>query len=483
VLEGTIRWDRGGEGHGRVRITPQLIRVKDDLHLWGDRFDHVLDDIFGVQSDIATRVIEGLSVSLLNPERRSIENRPTDDMNAYQAYLLGTHYLHGDTEESSQRLTIEMLERAVEFDPAFALAHAMLSRAHSRLYHYRFDFSEERLEKARLSAERAFELLPAAPEVHLALGYYYYWGQREYDLALDEFSSVLGSQPNNPEGLEALFYLYRRTGRWQDALQSIERIRRFDPQSYSAAWHAHDTYQFVRDYESAEMAFRRAMELAPDRHEAYSDGAWTFALWDGSTRRARLLLESAPIQNSRRMEYTAILLDLFDRDYQAALSRAESVSDEGISLQLWFVPKDLIRCLCLPEIGRIDEGIQACEKAVDSLREKITEAPHDHRLHIALGHALVLLGRDEEAIRAGELGASLMPISKDAMDGTFQSIELAKIYAQAGRLGQALDLIDELLSIPCGLSTGLLRLDPVWDPIRDHPRFQEILEKYDVAAN
>ena len=129
VLEGTIRWDRAGEGHGRVRITPQLIRVADDSHLWSERYDRVLKDIFTVQSDIAEQVIDQLQATLLEPERRAVDARPTDNMEAYQAYLLGIQYCWISTEERHLRLAVEMLERAVELDPEFAVAHAALCEA------------------------------------------------------------------------------------------------------------------------------------------------------------------------------------------------------------------------------------------------------------------------------------------------------------------------------------------------------------------
>ena len=479
MLEGTIRWDRSGEGHGRVRITPQLIKVADDSHVWSERYDRVLEDIFTVQSDIAEQVLNQLQATILEPERRLIEARPTDNMEAYQAYLLGVQYFVGGTEEWEQRLAAEMLERAVELDPEFAVAHAMLSEAHSRLYHYRFDFTSERLNMARMSAEDAMKLRPDLPEGHRALGYFYYWGHRDYDRALEHFAASAEGLPNDANLLGGIFYVSRRQGRWHDAVQALDRWRQLDPQAYSLAWHAHDTHQLMRNFERAEEELRRAIGIAPNRHEVYCDGAWTYFLWDGTTDRAWRLLESAPSLESRRIEYTTLQLDMFDRNPESALARLQDVPGDGFSLQLWFVPRDLLECMCLFQMNEVRRGELACESVVKFLNNKIEERPHDHRLHIALGHALALLGQREAAVRAGEHGADLIPISKDALDGGYQAIELAKIYTRVGRIDKALDLIDELLSIPCSLSIGLLRLDPVWDPLRDHPRFQALLEEYE----
>ena len=186
---------RGETGHGRVRITPQLIRVADDSHLWSERYDRVLEDIFTVQSDIAVQVIDQLQATLLEPERRAVEARPTDNMEAYQAYLVGFQYFYTSIEERYLRLAVEMLERAVELDPEFAVAHAVLSEATLHALSLRYDFTPERLEKARSSAERALALQPDLPEGHRALGWYYYFGPRDYDRALEEFASPRSSCP------------------------------------------------------------------------------------------------------------------------------------------------------------------------------------------------------------------------------------------------------------------------------------------------
>jgi serine/threonine-protein kinase len=153
---------------------------------------------------------------------------------------------------------------------------------------------------------------------------------------------------------------------------------------------------------------------------------------------------------------------------------------DTLEIQIVYLPADLVDCMCLAEVGQRQAVVTACSSAAEGIEREIAARPHDYRLHIALGHALAILGRTEEAVRAGEHAVELMPISKDALEGSDQAIELAKIYARVGEVDKALDLIDELLSIPSLLSVGLLRLDPAWDPLRDDPRFQTLLETYDV---
>ena len=243
------------------------------------------------------------------------------------------------------------------------------------------------------------------------------------------------------------------------------------------------TYRFLRDYSKAEEEMRRAIAIAPDLPDAYYGGALSYVLWDGSTDRARRLLGSAPSLESPNIAYLRLLLDLFDRKPESVLARLEEGPVDVFIIQDWYAPRELFECMCLSGMGEGQRASETCKSAVERLEREIEaralDQP-DHRLFVALGHALALLGRNEEAVRAGEQAVELAPISIDALEGADQAIELAKIYSRVGEADKALDLIDELLSIPCDLSVGLLRLDPVWDPLRDHPRFRALLEKYEA---
>jgi serine/threonine-protein kinase len=480
VLEGTIRWDRVEEGNGRVRITPQLIRVADDSHLWSERYDRVLEDVFFVQSDIAQQVVAYLQATLLEPERRAIEIRPTENMEAYQAYLAGVRYWWMSTQEDHMRLALEMLERAVELDPGFAVAHAALSQVNSGLYHFRFDFTTKRLDMAKESAELALQIEPGLPEGHRALGFYFYWGLRDYYRALDELAVAEKRLPNDAAVLMAFQAIAKRQGRWDDALETLNHWKGIDPQSYIAALNSAVVYRTLRLFESSETEIRRAITIAPDRTNAYLAGFFNYLAWDGSTDRAHRLLETAPGPHSLYIDYAYLLLDLYNRQPESALVRLNETAIDTFVFQGSIEPKDLLRCLCHSQMDDRRSAEAACESAIDELTRELEERPHDHRLHIALGHAYALQNRSEEAERAGEHAVKLVPISRDAEEGSQQAIELAKIYSRVSETEKALDLIEELLSIPSYLSVGLLRLDPVWDPLRDDPRFETLLEKYEV---
>ena len=216
VLEGTVRW-AGGDGMNRIRITPQLIRVADDSYLWAETYDRVLDDVFEIQSEIAQEVTRGLGVTLGKGKKGPVGARPTDNLEAYQAYLRGRYWASRPhfTYENWER-SMRAFERAVELDPTFALAHAELARGHALVRYFRHDLSPERLEVAARSAQRASELAPGDPRVHLDLGYYRLWAHRDIEGAMAEFERAAAEMTGSAEILEAMADLYIVQGRWKE---------------------------------------------------------------------------------------------------------------------------------------------------------------------------------------------------------------------------------------------------------------------------
>jgi TolB-like protein len=212
VLEGSVRWQPGAEGKKLVRITPQLIKVSDDSHVWADVYEEESAEIFRIQSDIAGQVAQALDVTLQGPERRSLEAKPTENLEAYDYYLRGNDYADRSPDTEQQRLAVEMFRKAVAVDPAFAGAWARLSKSLTRLYFNLDDPSPQRLADAKEAADTALRLAPDLPEAHLALGYYYYWGLRDYDRALQEFAIARKGQPSNAELEEAAGFVQRRQG-------------------------------------------------------------------------------------------------------------------------------------------------------------------------------------------------------------------------------------------------------------------------------
>ena len=481
VLEGTVRWARQAEGSGRVRITPQLIRVADDTHLWADSYERLLDDIFAVQSEIAEAVVGQLGVALLPGEQRAIAARPTQSMEAHQAYLRGLeYYWDPDDTKESYELAVRMFERAVGHDPAFVAAHSLLSEAHSALYLLAYDRSPERLEAAREAALRALELDPDSPEGHRALGSYHSWGHRDYQQALEEYSLAARRLPNDSLIVAGIGWVRRRQGRFDEAIAGLEKALELDPRNAYSAKDLALTYQFIRHYPEADRYYDLSISLAPDQVEAYRLKARNHIVWKGSLGLARVTLERTPRVDVPAYFGMWVWLERYERDYQAALDRLAAAPDGVFAGWLWsewkpMVEGDLYSLLNQPERARA-----SYEAARVLLEKRAKETPQDHETRDFLGYVYAGLGRKADAIREARKAVELLPVSKDAFDGVGAVWTLAAVYTMVGEQDAAIDQLEYLLSIPSWLSAWDLRLDPHWDPLRDHPRFQALLEKYDV---
>ncbi len=484
VLEGTVRWDRSAEGESRVRVTPQLIRVSDDTHLWSESYDRVLEDIFGVQSDIAGQVIEQLGITLLEPERWALEARPTENLDAYQAYLRGQDYSSRDMySEENWQLVIKMFERAVELDPTFAAAYAALSVAHSQLINLGVDRTQTRLAMAKEAVDKALALKPELPEAFLALGYYYYWGLREYDKALEAFAVAGEGLPSENAVLEATAWIRRRQGHWEEALDLAKRAFHLSPRDGELARELGNIYGALHKHAKANEYYDRSIALAPDQQAAYFYKARSYWFGWGDTKKARSVLEAMPERINQISAFIWIWQEILERNYQAALDRLTSQPYEIFELQFVLLPKELLTGLIYICTGQSERARRAFESALIPLEKKAAERPDDARVHSALGLVYAYLGRKEEALREGKLGVELYPVSKDAMNGPSHVESLALIYMLIGDHEAALNEVEYLLSIPSGLYAPLLRIDPRWDPLRDHPRFQRLLEQYSEAGS
>ncbi|MFB0553857.1 MAG: protein kinase [Phycisphaerae bacterium] len=479
ILEGTVQRERPSDPTSRVRIIPQLIKASDDTHVWAQTYDNDMSEVFQVQSDLAERVAQALDITLLEPERKALASRPTQNMEAYDYYLRGNDYFHRSFEEKDFRIAIQMYEKAVELDPTFALAYAQLSRAHSWMYWFYHDRSDARITMTKQAVDKAFQLNPELPEAHLALGHYYYHGYLDYDRALEQFAIARKSQPNNSELLSFIGYVQRRQGKFQQAVANLKKASKLDPRYGRLVVEIGDTYMLLRNYLEAERYFNRAISLAPDVPGFYDKKAWLYLRWEGSTEKARAVLEEA-LENIKSTENFEIVdclvdIDVFDGNYQEALDRL-SLKSEDIDNQFRFFPNSLRCSLIYRYMNKNELAKKYYDEARSILESRIQQRPEDARLHSSLGIAYAGLGRKEDAIREGKLAVEMLPVSKDAWRGCHRVKDLARLYVMVGEFDAAIDQLESLLSRPGEMSIPLIRLDPAWDPLRDHPRFKKLIE-------
>jgi serine/threonine protein kinase/tetratricopeptide (TPR) repeat protein len=480
ALEGTVRWERSGEGHGRVRITPQLIKVADDSHLWSDRYDRAIESVFEVQSDIAGQVVERLHVSLLKPEQDAIDARPTDNPEAYEAFLRAQHHIQTNEYDQSQ-LAVMMYKRAVELDPEFAIAWAHLGRLHAYVYFTGWDRTPERRAAAKQAVERALALDTASAEGRWAQGYYHYYCERDFQRALEEFDQALEVRPYDLDSLKGRAFILRRQERWEESNSAFERILESSPRDFLAIHEFATNLNLVRDFRRAEEYVNMEISLRPDLADGYI-AKYYLLFGQGRFSEARAVIEELPI-DSPFLNVQRIYLDIADGEYEAALTRVRGTPDalyERAWGRLGTGARDLQECQCYFYLGGQRGLNQACERARIAYEELTRKYPDENTYHRLLGITYGILGRKDDAIREGERAVALLPVSKDALDGTKPVRELAYIYTLVGEQEAAIDQIEYLLSIPSILAVGELRVHHGWDPLRDHPRFQALLEKYDT---
>ena len=480
ILEGTVQRERPSDPTSRVRITPQLIKAADDAHVWAQAYDNDMSEVFRVQSDLAEQVAQALNIALVERERRALQSRPTENMEAYNYFLQGNEYWHRGYLESGIRIAIRMYEKAVDLDPKFALAYARLSWCHAQIYWEYYDHTLERLEIARKAVDKALELEPDLPEAHWALGNYYYHCLLDYDRALKEFAVARQNLPNDSDLLSGIGYVQRRQGKFEEALANLKRACELDPLSNIAVFEVGQSFVLMRNYPEAMRCYDRAISLAPDLPNAYNWKAWLCLLWEGSIENARAVVEEAFKNISSPEEFRTgwlITLDVYEGNYQKALDGLSSLKSGDGEDQFYFIPK----AMRYAEIYRYMNDNELAKKYYDEARNileaKIQEDPNDARFRSALGIAYAGLGLKEDAIREGKKGIDLLPITKDAWRGSYRVRDLALIYVMVGAFDLAIEQIEYLLSIPGPLSIPSLRLDPACKPLRDHPRFKKLLEE------
>ncbi len=480
VLEGTVQWDRSSDGAGRVRVTPQLIRVSHDTQLWSERYDRILEDIFSVQADIAEQVAKQLDLAILAPARAALDVEPTDNLEAYQYYLKGKEHeymgwLGSSAAEFEQ--AIEMYDRATSLDPEFALAYTEKSLIHSRLHFFGEDNTKDRLEKAKEALDRALELEPELQEAQLALAFFYYWGLLDYDRALEVFESVQKSHPNVSAELKG--FVQRRQGKWEESLETLESAYKLNPRYSQLAYEIGLSYLAMRQYERADIWFDRVLSINPDRLSPQLGKIAIYVCENGDIQAASALLESLPDhQLSDIMHFT---LGMFQRKYNQVFAALEALTYDSYRAQHFLFHKNLAIAQLYQAKGDRTRVKSYADAARTYLESALQDQPGDPRFHAALGLAYAYLGRRQDALREGSRAVTLYPVSKDATMGPLYILNLARIHTIIGDYEKAIDHLEYLLSIPSFeflwqiVSVRCLELDPMWDPLRGHPEFQKLL--------
>jgi TolB-like protein/Flp pilus assembly protein TadD len=476
LLEGSVR--RIGN---RVRVNVQLINANNDEHIWAEDYDRDLTDVFAIQTDLAQKIVSALQAKLSLTEKARLDRRPTQNPDAYLLFMQAHDYanqkdMFGDRASKA----LPLFEQAIKLDPDFALAYAGLSRVESWLYHSSEPVPARR-EKARFNANEALRLQPDLPEGHLALGYSYYYGDRDYERALAEFEIARRGLPNESQAYFAIGAIQRRQGKWIESTANLEKAAALDPKNANILTNLFSNYMAVRNFEAADKTIDRVIAAAPQSLQGVALKGVVAVFWKGdlSAAEKRFSLIPPEIDPNGLMTWARVWVLIMERKFPEALAVVQKFSGETMATpETDASPKALLEGMIYLYLGDKEKAQPAFEHARAVAQKLVRDAPEDSPRHRQLGLILAVLGHKEEAIAEGERAVQLLPESQDAFDGPQATAALAQTYAWTGESDDAFRLLDHLLGVPNGVTVSMLRLDPVWDPLRNDPRFQGLIDKY-----
>jgi TolB-like protein/Flp pilus assembly protein TadD len=480
LLEGSVR--RIGN---RVRVNVQLIDANSDEHIWAEDYDRDLTDVFAIQTDLAQKIATALQAKLSPNEKARLDRRPTKDSDAYLLYVQAHDYANRpDRFRATSLKAEEFFEQAIKLDPNFALAFAGLSEVESWMYHT-YEPTSARREKARLNANESLRLQPDLPEGHLALGFSYYYGDRDYKRALTEFEIAKRDLPNEAQAYSAIAAIQRRQGKWAESTANFEKAASLDPKNASVLFNLALNYMAQRDFETADKIFDRAIVADPQSFASRGMKSALAIAWKGDVGFAenQLSLVPAEFDPDGLVTSARVWILMLQRKFADALQVAQQFRGETLNYpETGPCPKAFLEGRLYLYQGDKIKAQAAFERARPVAEQLVREAPGDPGRHVQLGAVLAGLGLKEDAISEGRKAVELVPESQDAFDGPQATAALAEIYAWVGEHDEAFRLLDHLLSVPNGLTVPTLKLDPAWDPLRKDPRYQALIDKYTAKS-
>jgi serine/threonine-protein kinase len=476
VVEGTVQ-----RAVDKIRVNVQLIDARADTHLWAKTYDRDIEDVFAVESEVSQEIAEALQAKLSPNEANTLAVAPTKDPEAYDLFLKG-EYEERDGESS---LKAEPFDRAAAFyqqaldrDPNFALAAARLAESRILRHWFVTRVSENELAQVKSIAEHALALAPNLAAAHVALGSYYYYSKRQFEDALKEFRRALELQPNNTHALASCGYIYRRQGQWERALAELAKCEERDPRNASLPANIGGAYLFLRMWPEARRAGARALTLDPHNLLGMRNVVFSYLYGTGDINEAKRALAAFPAD--QRMAYFSTLgntgmefyFHVLDHNFAAALKVCEPETTNPDENRGRMAARAAVHVLA----GDTDKVHEEMEKARGLLEARLRD-PDDGFVTLQLGWVNLALKRNAEAVRLAHRATELLPVEKDIVGGVALLAALAEIQAHAGQPAEAVKTLRRLLSIPAGFAIAIqqLKIDPVWDPIRNDPGFQQLL--------
>jgi tetratricopeptide (TPR) repeat protein len=470
----------------QVRVNVQLVNAQTDSHLWAETYDRKLTDIFDVESEIAKGIAESLQAKLTSREEQALAVKPTNNLEAYDAYLRGLAFDARYTASYSPdliRKAVAFYERAVQLDPNFAIAWARLSRANGRIYFSHNDITGR--DAAKRALENAQKLEPNSPETLLALGYYQYLVLRDFGAAKTTFDRVSKMLPSSGEVSYALALATRREGQWDQSVTHWEQALALDPRNVELLMIAAETYAMLRQFPAALKLLDRVLDIMPNDPDVMAAKANTYQAQGNLQEAARFLSainEQTPSGNTFFIKLTQLRLE---RNYgeairllQARLAQFHFDSEDNKAahqVELAFAQR----------VAGDSAGARVtAEQARNTLEPLYKDQPDNLFVAVLLSKAHAAMGEKGLALKEAQRAIMLASPAKDAVGGPAKAENLTLIQMMFGENSRAISTLTKLLETPymeniygIPITPALLRLDPIWDPLRSDPAFQKLCEE------
>jgi TolB-like protein/DNA-binding winged helix-turn-helix (wHTH) protein/lipoprotein NlpI len=485
ILEGSVQ-----KIADQVRVNVQLVNAQTDSHLWANTYDRKLTDIFGVESEIAKGIAESLQAKLTNHEEQALAVKPTNNPEAYDAYLRGLsfdarfHFSIGDRDPGLK--AVAFYERAVQLDPKFALAWARLSRAHAVLYFRVFDTTDARRVATRNALENAQKLQPNSAETQLALGYYQFRVLRNYGLAKATFKELSKMLPGRSEVPYALGLVTQREGDWDESVARFEQALTLDPRNAEILIDAARNYAMLRQFPAALKLYDRALDIIPNDPYLTETKAHIYQAQGNLKEAAKMLVEVNAQTPSTSALVTKITQLRLERNYTEAVRLLQARQAQfHFASETEKTLNQLLLAWCQHDAGDAASAKVTAEQARNTLEPLYKDQQDNSVLAENLALLYAVLGNKESALKLSERAIMLAPSARDHTYGPNGEENLALIQMMVGENSSAISHLTHLLQIPFNswlygppaITPALLRLDPIWDPLRADPAFQKLCEE------
>lgn len=479
LVEGSVR--KVGD---QLRVIVQLINSKTDEHIWAKTYDRKVEDVFAIQSEIAQQIARELDNNLTAEERKRIEEKPTDNLQAYDYYLRGKSYASNFwAGEGVQNVPVatRMFRAAFNLDPKFVDPYAYLVALYIDAYYYHAGPESDSyltLAKGLLDTLLALKIDKAI--VHVALGSYRYKIDRDYDRALAEFGKAIEQDPNNMEAPLLRSEIYRRQGKLDEALKDLFKILERNPNEEWLLSALFETYLSMRNAEEALAYNDKLISLLPDKAVNYTTKAFAIAVLQGDLKKARGVLTAAqPSFEADKFTEMLAEFDLLEGNYTTYLKTLLQYPDTTVEAEYAVKSAALEIAIIYRAEGKPAEAKKYFSNARDALETRLSSAPNDFRILSPLGIAYAGLGDREKALDYGNRAHELAPISKDMFIGMVPLENMAIIYTLLGDQDEAIQILNQLMQLPYDWYTSntipLLRMSPQWISLQSHPGFKKLI--------